>query len=410
MDGRQPDGGRQPFGTRAETSQAFADHVDAGKTAALQAIDFDVVMGERAGARFADAYDGRWFWNCHCNGGVFNLGHRNERVIAATKEALDHVDVGNHHLISGWRAHLARQLADTTDGRLPHAVFGSSGAEAVDVALKVARGVTGRTTIVSAQGAYHGSTGYARSAGDPHFDELFGSRLPGFEQVPFDDLAALDAAIDGETAAVILESIPATLGFPLPSAGYLRAVGELAHSRGALLVLDEVQTGLGRTGTIWHYQQHDAEPDMVITGKGLSGGVYPMSAVLMTSDVHRLLDDHPFSHDSTFGGAELGCVVATTVLDIVTEPGFLERVNALGERFEEGLRGAPFELRRAGMTMGLAFDDPLGGFLGSAALIDVGVFTVFAFYDQSVTQFLPPLTITDDEADEIISLVRRALG
>ena len=135
-----------------------------------------------------------------------------------------------------------------------------------------------------------------------------------------------------------------------------------------------------------------------------------MSAVLMTSDVHRLLDDHPFSHDSTFGGAELGCVVATTVLDIVTEPGFLERVNALGERFEEGLRGAPFELRRAGMTMGLAFDDPLGGFLGSAALIDVGVFTVFAFYDQSVTQFLPPLTITDDEADEIISLVRRALG
>ena len=231
MDGRQPHGGRQPFGTRAEASQAFADHVDAGKTAALQAIDFDVVMGERAGARFADAYDGRWFWNCHCNGGVFNLGHRNERVIAATKEALDHVDVGNHHLISGWRAHLARQLADTTDGRLPHAVFGSSGAEAVDVALKVARGVTGRTTIVSAQGAYHGSTGYARSAGDPHFDELFGSRLPGFEQVPFDDLAALDAAIDGETAAVILESIPATLGFPLPSAGYLRAVGELAHSR-----------------------------------------------------------------------------------------------------------------------------------------------------------------------------------
>ena len=410
MDGRQPHGGRQPFGTRAEASQAFADHVDAGKTAALQAIDFDVVMGERAGARFADAYDGRWFWNCHCNGGVFNLGHRNERVVAATKEALDHVDVGNHHLISGWRAHLARQLADTTDGRLPHAVFGSSGAEAVDVALKVARGVTGRTTIVSAQGAYHGSTGYARSAGDPHFDELFGSRLPGFEHVPFDDLAALDAAIDGETAAVILESIPATLGFPLPSAGYLRAVGELAHSRGALLVLDEVQTGLGRTGTIWHYQQHDAEPDMVITGKGLSGGVYPMSAVLMTSDVHRLLDDHPFSHDSTFGGAELGCVVATTVLDIVTEPGFLERVNALGERFEEGLRGAPFELRRAGMTMGLAFDDPLGGFLGSAALIDVGVFTVFAFYDQSVTQFLPPLTITDDEADEIISLVRRALG
>jgi acetylornithine/succinyldiaminopimelate/putrescine aminotransferase len=217
-------------------------------------------------------------------------------------------------------------------------------------------------------------------------------------------------AIDDGTAAVILESIPATLGFPMPSPGYLGAVGDLAHSRGALLVLDEVQTGLGRTGTFWHYQQHDVEPDMVIAGKGLSGGIYPISAVMMTEMAHRLIDENPFSHDSTFGGAEIGCVAASTVMEIVGEPGFLDRVATLGERFEKGFEGAPFEVRRAGMTMGLKFDHPDGGLFACASLIEEGVFAVFAFYDRSVTQFLPPLTITDEEADEIIALTRKALG
>jgi acetylornithine/succinyldiaminopimelate/putrescine aminotransferase len=174
------DSGRQPFRTREETSDAFARHVDRGKVDALTSLDFDVVIGERDGARFSDAFGGSRFWNCHCNGGVFNLGHRNPRVVAAVKEALDRIDIGNHHLISGWRARLAQQLSDSTEGRLPGVVFGSSGSEVVDVALKVARGMTGRTKIVSANGAYHGSTGYGRAAGEPQFDAPFGPRQPGF--------------------------------------------------------------------------------------------------------------------------------------------------------------------------------------------------------------------------------------
>jgi putrescine aminotransferase len=400
---------KQPYPTRDATAAAFAAHVNRGKVEALRALGADIVIGARDGGRFADAFDGRWFWNCHCNGGVFNLGHRNPRVVRVVQDALDHLDIGNHHLISGRRARLAEQLAATTDGLLPYAAFGASGGEVVDLALKVARGATGRSKVVSAAGAFHGVVGFARWASDPRYDEPFATTPPGFTQVPFNDLAALDQAIDDATAAVILESIPATLGFPVPDPGYLRAAGELARERGALFILDEVQTGLGRTGTVWYYQQHEARPDIVIAGKGLGGGIYPIAAALMTADAHRLLDEHPFVQISTFGGAEVGCVAASTVLDIVTEAGFLEHVRTLGERFEAGFAGLPFRLRRAGLTMGLAFDGPNGGMAGSAALIRTGVFAVFADHDRTVTQFKPPLILTDEEADEIIGLVRKAL-
>jgi acetylornithine/succinyldiaminopimelate/putrescine aminotransferase len=149
---------------------------------------------------------------------------------------------------------------------------------------------------------------------------------------------------------------------------------------------------------------------MVVIGKGLSGGVYPITATLLSASLHAFFDTHPFSHVSTFGGAELGCVAAATVLNIVTDPAFLARVQELGERFAAGLAGLPFELRRRGMTMGLKFPNPGDGVLAAAALIGAGVFAVFANNDTSVVQFKPPLIVTDDEADEIVAVVRRALS
>jgi putrescine aminotransferase len=368
------------------------------------------VVGERQGARFRDAYDGRWYWNCHCNGGVFNLGHRHPRVVGALREALDHLDVGNHHLISGWRARLAERLAESTGGLLPYAVFTPSGSEAVDLALRLARAVTGRERIVSALGSYHGLAGLGWAAGDPRWVEPFGFGPPGFEHVPFNDLEAMRTAVDERTAGVILESIPATLGFPPPAPGYLAGVAEAARERGALLIADEVQTGLGRTGTPWYFQQEGIEPDMVITGKGLGGGLYPVSAALLRPELEAFFDDNPFAYISTFGGAELGCAVALAVCDEVLDPGFLTRVAELGQRFETGFGGLPLELRRRGMTMGLCFDEPQGGMLAAKRLIDAGVFAVYAEHDHRVTQFKPPLVVTDEEAEEIIGAVRGALG
>jgi acetylornithine/succinyldiaminopimelate/putrescine aminotransferase len=378
--------------------------------ATFQAFGLDLVMGERGGPGFRDAYDGRFLYNCHCNGGVFNLGHRHPAVVEAVRAGLDHLDIGNHHLVSGWRATLAERLAATTGGQLPGVVFGVGGGESTDLALKVARSHTGRQGVVSAVGGYHGHTGLALATGDPEYRDPFGPNLPGFQQVPFDDLGALDAAVDDSTAAVILETIPATLGMPIPSPGYLAGVERLCRERGACFVLDEVQTGLGRTGTIWAYQQEGVTPDMVITGKGLSGGVYPITATLMRPEIHAFFDDHPFVHISTFGGSELGCVAALAVLDVIEAPGFLDRVCALGERFEAGLSGLDVELRRRGMFMGVKLAKEGDALMASAGLIRAGVFAVYANNDTSVVQLLPPLILDDGEADEIIAIVRATLG
>jgi acetylornithine/succinyldiaminopimelate/putrescine aminotransferase len=228
--------------------------------------------------------------------------------------------------------------------------------------------------------------------------------------VPFDDLGAMDGAVDDSTAAVLLEPIPATLGMPIPSQGYLAGVQRLCRQRGAKLVLDEVQTGLGRTGEIWCHQHDGLEPDVLVTGKALSGGIYPITATLMTSAMHAFFDEHPFVHMSTFGGAELGCVAALAVLDIIEEAGFLDRVRALGERFAKGLAGLPFQIRRRGLFMGFKFAAPDAGMIASKMLFDTGVFAVYANNDTSVLQFLPPLVLGDGEADELIARVRRVFG
>jgi acetylornithine/succinyldiaminopimelate/putrescine aminotransferase len=400
----------QPYGSREEAAEAFAAHVNRGKVRALEAIGVEIVLGEREGARFQDACSGRWYWNCHCNGGVFNLGHRHPGVVAAVRKGLEHLDVGNHHLVSGWRARLAEQLAESTGERLPFAVFTPSGTESVDLALRLARATTGRPKVVAALGAYHGLSGFALAASDPRWFEPFGPAPGGFVHVPFNEIDAMRDEIDSDTAAVILEAIPATLGFPAPRPGYLREVADAARAAGALLVLDEVQTGLGRTGTNWYFEQEKVEPDMVITGKGLGGGVYPISAVLLREELEAFFDSNPFAYVSTFGGAEIGCVAASAVMDQIAEPGFLAGVEELGARFERAFAGMPFELRRFGLTMGLQFSDEQGGVLAAKRLIDGGVFAVYAEHDHSVTQFKPPLIVTEAEVDEIAAAVRGALA
>jgi acetylornithine/succinyldiaminopimelate/putrescine aminotransferase len=385
---------------------AFADHVSRGKVELYQALGLDVVMGRREGVRFWDAYSDRSWINCHCNGGVFNLGHRNPRVVAAVREALDVLDVGNHHLVSGFRAQLAQRLADTTADRLTGVVFAPGGGEAIDIAIKAARGVTGRQRIISARGGYHGHTGLAVAAGDPEYRDPFGPNLPGFVQVPFDDLPVLEAVMDHDSAAVLLEPIPATLGMPIASQGYLVDVQRLCHDWGAKLILDEVQTGLGRTGRMWYAEHHELQPDAIVTGKGLGGGVYPMSAVLFTPELQTSFDRHPFLHVTSFGGAELGCAASLAVLDVVEEPGFLERVEALSDQLAAAFASLPFELRRRGLMMGFEFADDDTALAATKGMFDAGVFVVWANNDRSVVQFLPPLILTDDETDELVDRVR----
>jgi putrescine aminotransferase len=235
---------------KAEVFDLFTQHVSSGKVAFFQSAGIDFVMGRREGPFIWDLDGAKRLINCHCNGGVYNLGHRHPALVQTLVESLQTLDIGNHHLVSAPRAALAGRLAELTG--LPYTVFAVGGGEAIDLAIKVARGATGRQKIVSASGGYHGHTGYALHTGDDKYFAPFGPRLPGFVQVPFGDADALAAAVDRDTAAADLRDDPGHAGHAHPAARLSTPRrGALCDQHGALLILDEIQAGLGRTGRLW---------------------------------------------------------------------------------------------------------------------------------------------------------------
>ncbi len=373
-----------------------ARHVCPGRVRTFEALGIDLVIGRREGYRLWDV-DGRELLDYHLNGGVYSLGHRHPELVAALRGALETLDIGNHHFPSAARAELAADLARSAPGDLRYSVFASGGGEAIDAALKTARHATRRRKIVSVQKGYHGHTGLALAAGDARFARMFLSEgsPDEFVQVPFNDLDAMAEALGGgDVAAVVLETIPATSGFPLPEEGYLAGVKTLCERHGTLYVADEVQTGLGRTGKMWGVECYGVEPDILVTGKGLSGGLYPIAAALLSPRVAGWLEEDGWGHVSTFGGAELGCVVARKVLEITSRPAVLENVRAtseyLGARLGEVQQRHPewlVEIRRRGVVMGLRFAHPQGGILMSKALYDAGIWAMFAGHDTAVLQF-----------------------
>lgn len=396
--------------------ERFARHVSSGKAAFFGQAGIDFVFARREGV-YVWGLDGTRLINCHSNGGVFNLGHRNPRVVAALKEALDELDIGNHHLVSEHRARLGERLAAVCPGDLNRVVFGVGGGEAVDTAIKIARGHTGRPGIVSAIGGYHGHTGFALAAGDAKYSAPFEPLPPGFSQVAFGDLEALEEAVGEGTAAVIFETIPATLGIAIPPEDYYAGVRELCDRRGAVMIVDEVQAGLGRCGEIWGIDTYGVVPDILVTAKGLSGGIYPIAATVYDDRLDPFLAENPFIHVSTFGGAEVGCYAALAVLDILEEEGFLEHVRETAALFGEGFRelrdGHPdilVEARQRGLMMGLKMANEFCGPLMTLAGFRHGILTIYANNDASVSQILPPLIIEEGQAREVLRALDAMLG
>lgn len=404
--------------SRSQVISLYKRHMAVHKAAFYGRAGMDIVMGRREGIYFWDE-GGRRYVNCHCNGGVFNLGHRNPAVLQALQQGLAEYDIGNHHLISAPRAALAKQLIASllmpkAAQQLSRVIFGVSGGEAADLAIKLARGRTGRQVVVSLEGGYHGHTGLALAAGDPRYRDPFAIHLPGYRQVPFGNLALLEKALP-DAAALILETVPATLGMPVFPPEDMRRIRTLCDQYKVPLILDEIQTGLGRTGKIWGFQHYGIVPDIVITGKGFSGGLYPVSATCYREEFESVFKKDPFIHVSTFGGAEAGCFAAMKVLEIVSDPEFLKNVEERGRWFGqewEKLRETHSEIRevrRLGMFMGIVFDSPETCLVLVRALFDRGIFAVYANNDRRVLQFLPPLIVTEEQSREIMDTVADAL-
>jgi putrescine aminotransferase len=409
-----------PNHTDSNKAKIFADfssHVSSGKARFFQSFQMDFVPGARGGCYLHDIEGDKQLLNLHCNGGVFNLGHRHPELIEVLKNGLDRWDIGNHHLVSLPRAETAALLAGLMPGDLNYVVYGAGGGEAADLAIKVARAYTGKTRIVSAMGGYHGHTGLALATGDAKYREVFGPQAPGFEQVPFGQIEALQQAIDDDTAAVILETIPATLGMVIPPPGYLQAVRHLCDERGVLLILDEVQCGLGRTGKLWAFEHFEVIPDMVILGKGLSGGIYPIAATVLSQRLESVFHADPFIHVSTFGGAELGCLVMNRVLEISSEPGFLVNVNEMAKLFKTGVALLAQKhidflsgFRQMGLMMGLELKDEFAGPVFTKAAYDNGLLMLYANNDKRIVQLLPPLIIEAHEVQETLVKLDGALS
>jgi len=394
--------------SKQKITELFARHVSSGKVEFFKSAGIDFVLGKREGVFLYDV-SGKRLINCNSNGGVFNLGHRNPLVLAALREALEELDIGTHHTVSEHRALLAERLAAISPGDINRVIFGVSGGEVVDAAIKLARGVTGRPGVISAEGGYHGHTGYALPAGHEQYSAPFGPLVPGYGHVPFGDVDALDLAMDENTAAVLFETIPATMGIVLPPEGYFAEVRRLCDERGAIMILDEVQTGLGRCGAFWGIDTYGVVPDIMVTAKGLSGGVYPITAALYSDKLNQFIHDNPFIHISTFGGPEPGCRVALKVLDILEDPAFLHHVNKMADVFAKGfeeLKGRHsdviVETRQRGLFMGLKMKNDLCGPLMTVAGFEHGIFTVYANNDNSVSQIIPPLVITEPEAATVL--------
>ncbi len=406
------------YQSKDEIMNQFARHVSSGKAAFFQFAGIDFVPGKREGVYMWDIDGQAKYINCHCNGGVFNLGHRHPEIVQTMMDSLQTLDIGNHHLISEQRATLAAKLTELTPGNLAYTVFGVGGGEAVDLAIKVARGYTGKQKIISANGGYHGHTGLALATGDAKWYAPFGEQAPGFEQVVFGDIDGLETAVSqSPTAAIILETIPATLGMPLPPPHYLPQVRELCDKTGTLLILDEVQTGLGRTGTLWACTQFGVVPDIMVIGKGLSGGIYPMSATCFRKELETVFHDDPFIHISTFGGAEIGCPVALKVLEMSSDPAFLANVGECAAVFAAGFQSLQKKhpqvlvgLRQLGLMMGIEMVNAYCGPLFSKAAYDHGLISVYAANDSRIAQLLPPLIIERPLAEEILQRVDAALG
>ncbi len=390
-----------------------------GKTQDWIDMGVDLVIDRREGYYLFDM-DGRRLIDLHLNGGTYNLGHRHPELVEVLKAGTERFDMGNHHFPALARTALAEALQKCAPGPdFKYTAYGSGGGEAIDIAIKTARHARQRRKIVSIIKAYHGHTGLAVKTGDERFSKLFLSEdtADEFIQVGFNDLTAMEDALKGrDVAAVIMETIPATYGFPMPDEGYLPSVKSLCERYDALYIADEVQTGLMRTGEMWGCTKYGVVPDIMVTGKGISGGMYPIACVLISERCGGWLKEDGFGHISTMGGAELGCIVAMKTLEIVQRPEVRTMVGFISDYLRAGLDDirAAFPdffigIRQHGVIMGLMFNDPQGAKPVMKRLYENGVWAIFSTLDPSVLQFKPGLLLTQGDAEEVLRRVAIAI-
>lgn len=397
----------------------FQRHINQGQVRYLKAGHLDVLETERRGARFVDPLSGRKFYDCFTSAGSFNVGRHNPEVMAALREALDELDLGSFHLVSREKAALAKKLAKIAPGDLDRVFFASGGGDAVDGAIKLARGATRRSGIVATIKGYHGHTGFALAAnGKEHYRHYCEPLIPGFQFAPFNDLPAMERLIGPETAAVIVEPVQGEAGIFVAGDEYLRGLRRQCDRHGALLIFDEIQTGFCRTGRFFACEHSGVIPDIMTIAKSIGGGLYPNAAVLYRPRPALIdyVERHPDFHGTTTGGSDLGCRVSLKVIDFLLENRLWENAARQGARLKDALlelqRENPKiikEVRGVGMMIGIEYLHEFMGPMMSDALARHGAFAAYSGNAPQVMRFMLPVTVADAELDEVIGIIRAAV-
>ena len=361
--------------------------------------------------------DGRKFIDCLGGYGMFCLGHRHPKVVEAVKGALDSIPMCGEILFNRPMADLAERLAEITPGNLQYSFFVNSGTEAVEGALKIARLATGRKKYIAAKNAFHGKTyGSLTATGRDLFRKPFEPLLQNFTHVEFGNIEALEAAIDTETAAFILEPIQGEGGIIVPPDGYLAAVRALCDKYGVLMIADEVQTGIGRTGKWFGVDHEGVTPDIMALAKALGGGIMPIGSFTATPEVWAGLIESPFLHTSTFGGNQMACVAGLATLKVIEEEDLLNRGALAGAYLKKGLeevqKDYPLvikDVRGRGMMLDIELTKEGAGGMLMSLMIDSNILVAYTLNNPKVIRMEPPLTMPIEVIDQVLTAFRNAI-
>jgi ornithine--oxo-acid transaminase len=423
----------------AEDYGSYANYVNPTWVKLLDALGMNVQYTHCSGSELYTA-DGRTILDCLSGNCVHNVGHNHPFVVAelVTELQCQSPAVLQSHIVKE-AGLLAQTLCENAGGKVSKIFFCTSGSEGVEAAIKFARAHTGRTDLVYAARGFHGLTCGALSLmGSDFWRDGFGPMLSGTHKVAFGDLVGLEKQLATKTiAAVVLEPIQAEGGIVLPPADYLVGVQKLCRTYGTLLVLDEVQTGMGRTGTFLAGQRYGVEPDMIIMAEALSGGLVPCGAVLMTDQIYKSVFHslrRAFIHKSTFGENSLAMLAGLATMDVLQRERLMPRAESLGNEFREHLQAAltPYEMvkeiRGQGMLSGIEFQAPgnlamrmsfeafkaidpglFGQLVVTRLFNDTNILTQICGNNFMVLKLAPPLTISEQQLHCCVDSIRSVM-
>jgi acetylornithine/LysW-gamma-L-lysine aminotransferase len=370
---------------------------------------FPVTVERGVGSHVWDI-DGKEYIDCMGGYGVALVGHQNQRVNNAIKEQVDKIITVHSSLYNKTREEFLKTLIGLAPKGLTQVHLNNSGAEAIEAAIKFARKFTGKKGMVAMKGSYHGkSLGALSLTFNPKYKKAFEPLVEKVSFASFGDIESLRSAIDDDTAFVILEPIQGESGIIVAPDGFLQDVRKLCDEKGILLIFDEIQAGLGRTGRLWACEHWNTAPDILCLAKGIAGGV-PMGATLVRPDILAAMSKG--EHSSTFGGNPLSCAAGTAALKALTEDGLIDNSEKMGKIFREGLEKLKEkhtmirEIRGKGLMIGIELKFEVKDIL--MGLIDKGVLMLYS--GRNILRILPPLVISEDDITKVLHALDSVLS